>query len=535
MPEIQYTLSLKDRLTSNLQTADHAAGHFDGTMANVERRIVRVAEGFGVSFGLWKGFEFLQSSIEKYDALEQAQSQVEAGLKSTGHAAGVTAEELKGYADELQKHVKYNVDEIQDLQSQVLTFPAVNKANFERTTETILDMATRMHRDKNEIAIAIGKALQDPEHQIANMRRYGVNFNDAQTKAIKHLAATGHIAEAQMKILNELNVEFGGSARAAFDADPLAQYNKALYNLEIGLGQVGTELLREATPYLIEFTNKALELVHWLKENKDGIKSIVKALGAAYIAFKAGSLITASYTALMEGLAGAEATAATATEGMAAASTAALGPIGLIAAAIGGLAYVYSELANNAKIAEDQINKMAAANGNGEKETIASLIQAKKLQFGQLGDKEATGMVAYEETARLSKEVAQKQKEVDELKKQFDNAGMMDDAAAIGGKLGNRMSELETLKAQLKVAQSYGSSPSTVKSAAGVVAAPGTKSQTANAKGNKNETINIHIGSLIKDFAINTTNMKESAGKIQEMVTQVLMNAVNNSQLIANH
>ena len=48
-------------------------------------------------------------------------------------------------------------------------------------------------------------------------------------------------------------------------------------------------------------------------------------------------------------------------------------------------------------------------------------------------------------------------------------------------------------------------------------------------------TFHGHMGGLVKDFKINTVNLKEGTAKVQEMVTQVMMNAVYNSQIIAGN
>ena len=51
--------------------------------------------------------------------------------------------------------------------------------------------------------------------------------------------------------------------------------------------------------------------------------------------------------------------------------------------------------------------------------------------------------------------------------------------------------------------------------------------------GQKSYTINIKIDSLIKDFKISTMSMNEGANKIKDIVTQVMLSAVNDSQIIA--
>ena len=56
---------------------------------------------------------------------------------------------------------------------------------------------------------------------------------------------------------------------------------------------------------------------------------------------------------------------------------------------------------------------------------------------------------------------------------------------------------------------------------------------TSGVQSNKPVTVNITIGSLVHDFKISTTNLKESTTAIRDEVVKTLMSAVNDSQLIA--
>ena len=62
---------------------------------------------------------------------------------------------------------------------------------------------------------------------------------------------------------------------------------------------------------------------------------------------------------------------------------------------------------------------------------------------------------------------------------------------------------------------------------------PPFEPETKGAKGNKNITITVNIGNLIKDFSISTQNIIESAAKVKEMVAEALISATNDSQIIA--
>lgn len=80
--------------------------------------------------------------------------------------------------------------------------------------------------------------------------------------------------------------------------------------------------------------------------------------------------------------------------------------------------------------------------------------------------------------------------------------------------------------------------PKTVASAGPTGAvAPATTGKTdtgaSKVTGSKSYTINIKIDNLVKEFTVKTTNITEGAGKVKELVTQALLSAVNDSQIVA--
>jgi hypothetical protein len=530
MPQVVYELSLKDHLTSNLHTADGAARGLEGTISSIEKRLLHVGEGFAVSFGMWKGFEFAKDSLQESEKLVQAQAMLKAGLESTGYAAGLTAEQLETSMKRISAGVNYSEGQITDLQSMLVTFPAITKQNFDDATMSIVDMSARMHQDLKESAVEVGKALQDPIKGMMALRRVGVNFNETQTEMVKRMVATGHAAEAQTFILSELHKEFSGSAAAAFNADPMAQFNKAVEDIQYSLGGVIAQVLHDVTPALVELIGHIKDMADWVKKNWDLIESLVKALGIAYLTFKTISLAVASYEALMEGLAAAEAVATTATEGLATATTSLAGPIGLIAGEIAGLVELYNQLSISANDASAAMNKYNPETAKSER----SVLDAQTTHFKKFGyDDESAKYAAYnEEKQSLNAALKIAHEQYDKIKKTEDKYGLgldvTGDARVALAKIAAYNSQMQEVDKYLAAPKKVGSNPS------GTIA-PGKKPETKGAKGNKNETINIHIDNLIKGFSINTTNLKESSGKVQEMITQALMNAVNNSQLIADH
>ncbi|OPZ92407.1 MAG: hypothetical protein BWY74_01602 [Firmicutes bacterium ADurb.Bin419] len=54
------------------------------------------------------------------------------------------------------------------------------------------------------------------------------------------------------------------------------------------------------------------------------------------------------------------------------------------------------------------------------------------------------------------------------------------------------------------------------------------------AVGNRSVTINIKMDNMIKEFKLGVTNITEGTAKVREMVTQAMLSAINDSQIIGN-
>src|SRR5512139_254905 len=127
----------------------------------------------------------------------------------------VTKDEILNLADSFSKVTPYEDDMILKGENMLLTFTNIGKDVFPMATQTMLDMRTALGQDLNSSAMQLGKALNDPVQGITALRRVGVNFTDAQEAMIKKMVESGDVMGAQKLILQELQVEFGGSAKAA--------------------------------------------------------------------------------------------------------------------------------------------------------------------------------------------------------------------------------------------------------------------------------------------------------------------------------
>jgi phage-related protein len=194
--------------------------------------------------GLQKLGGIVQDGIAdaKQNAIIQAQTaQV---IKSTGEAAGVTAQHVADYATALSAasgKSLFGDDQIQQSTNLLLTFTNIKGASLDAATAISVDMAQAMGGAPKDAAIQLGKALNDPIKGITALSRVGVTFSDEQKAMIQAMQEAGDTAGAQGIILAELNKEFGGSAAAAAAADGgWAQFNDRMGEAKEA---VGTALL----------------------------------------------------------------------------------------------------------------------------------------------------------------------------------------------------------------------------------------------------------------------------------------------------
>ena len=118
--------------------------------------------GAAASFGA-----IIKATVEQ----EAALAQIEARIKSTGGAAGVTGDQLAKLAGELQNTTTFADDQISAMQATLLVFTNVTGDAFLRANTAVLDMATTLGTDLNTAALQVGKALNDPIEGAGKLRQ----------------------------------------------------------------------------------------------------------------------------------------------------------------------------------------------------------------------------------------------------------------------------------------------------------------------------------------------------------------------------
>jgi hypothetical protein len=242
----------------------------------------------------------LQSAIVDAQQYEKATAQLRAGIESTGNAAGLSVEGLKAQASALEE--LSGVDENLIMQSQAVfqTFTNIrnitgeNNDIFNQASTAALDLSVKMGGDLQGATVQLGKALNDPIKGITALTRVGVVFTQAQKDTIKSLMESGDVMGAQKVILAEMNVEFGGAAKAAGDT-----FAGAVTRAKDKVSDFGRDLITNLQPILLSigkaigdlYTKYLAPLLRIIKDNKEALLLFVGVLGAAYAAFKLYGII----------------------------------------------------------------------------------------------------------------------------------------------------------------------------------------------------------------------------------------------------
>jgi myosin heavy subunit len=244
----------------------------------------------GIAFGARQIISFGKEAMDLSRIQEKAVAQVAAGLASTNNAVGYSLDELKAKASALQKETLFGDETIMtDLTSVMLTFTNVTGEAFDRAQQSALDLSTRMGGDLKGAAVQLGKALNDPVRGVTALRKVGVSFTESQQEQIKVLTESGQLMAAQTIILDEMNHQFGGSAKAAAEADGgITQLSNAFGDAKEEIGKMLLEGLKPTIQGLKEFfENLSTEDIRGFVRTLGNVASVLGKVVKAFLSYKA--------------------------------------------------------------------------------------------------------------------------------------------------------------------------------------------------------------------------------------------------------
>lgn len=357
-------------LHSKLQTASEK-------LRDVMQGPVQAVKDIGRAFQqigqIINGVEFDWASQEKAIAINKAT------LKATGAETWTNVEAQQALADKLQKVTGYADEEVLSMQNVLLGFKNIQGDNFDTAATQILNMSKVMSMDLTSAAQAVGKALDDPIAGVDSLTRQGFRFSAAQKEVLKDLVNTGHMAEAQKIIIDELATTYGGAAEAANETGSAIKekLGVAVDNLKERLGKFASDALAPSRKGLIELVNGLSDTFDVINRNSNAPEILTKlatGLGAATAGVAAFVLVSKS-AAIIDAL-------ALSIKHVGEAITLGLGPYALAAAVLAALVVA----AAGAKKAEDEHTE---ALGKQVEKTSEATDETKKLadEYQNLYDK----------------------------------------------------------------------------------------------------------------------------------------------------
>jgi hypothetical protein len=276
------TKKLKDDLTS----AKSAVGELGKGANNLVKDFAGIdIATIGASAAL--AFFVKQMGDAERAAVESARAdaKLEAVLKSTGGAAGMTSDQLNELADNISRTTGLDDELVKSSEAVLLTFTQIGSQVFPETIKAAADMSAVFGQDLQSSITQVGKAMNDFSGYTA-LKRVGVSFTEEQIKQINNFKETNDLVGYQNLILEELGREYGGAAKAINDAgDGSENLNVSIGNLqeEIGRGLVPQQ--RYWNKLLAETADKLTDLTSVNNDYTDELNElgIVRVRGAIYM------------------------------------------------------------------------------------------------------------------------------------------------------------------------------------------------------------------------------------------------------------
>jgi hypothetical protein len=193
----------------------------------------------GITRGLAAVNSLMSDSIALAQRQEAAETKLAATIRATGGAVGFTAEELKQYAANLQSVTTFGDEEIIESMSLMTTFNKITGDTFKRATEAATDLSAAGFGQLRQVTVQLSKALQDPVKGMNAMAKSGVSFDAATQNLIKSLVEQNKILEAQELILEAVEGQVEGVARALAktDAGRIKQINNDFGDMKELIGK----------------------------------------------------------------------------------------------------------------------------------------------------------------------------------------------------------------------------------------------------------------------------------------------------------
>lgn len=509
---VEYILSLKDRLSAGLASADAKARILDSTMGNLGNSIQRAFAAASVTA---LGYKIGQAGMQ----VENARVGLTTLLKSADEAGRVIS-------NTMEDATKTPFDFSTLLQGQKLLISA--SIGADRAREDMLNLANAIaatgggNDELQRMTVNLQQIANTGEATAMDIKQFayaGVNLyallEKAGTKVDKNnqdqVISYSAITDALRKAHEEGGLYAGGlEAMAGTTSVQVSNLADKAYNLAVTMFND----LKPAIDSVITGLSNAIDYLRqgweWLKRNRDAVVTTAKVVGGLWLAYK-------SLMGLREVI--------TVVRSFSLAMSMSLGPIGLVISAIGALAAAVGIYSSSMDDALRTQNEMLRAQND-------SRIDAFKQTYAT--DFQSSGLTMAEFQKREKGKIDEQMKEINSTTEKRLRENML-----VSGKITNNAPGLQDLLFKKTALDQLTSTSlydrNAVPKGADSASAKGKKLRgESKAVGSKNVTINVQVDNLIKESKVYVSNVKEGASRIHDVVVQALTGALNDFQVTAD-
>lgn len=154
----------------------------------------------------------LAKAIGRASELERSMGRLTAVIRATGRASKITAEEIEGIVNKIDKLTLGNAGELRQAAGILLSEPSLPAKRIEELLLLTQNLNTVLKQSSEQSARLIARIFQDPLQASESLRRANVILNDSEKALIATLSNFGRKAEAVNVIINRLSKNVSGSA-----------------------------------------------------------------------------------------------------------------------------------------------------------------------------------------------------------------------------------------------------------------------------------------------------------------------------------
>lgn len=174
---------------------------------------------------------------------KRAYANVDAALAATGKQIGLTAEQVKGFADELDRTTNFDGADLANAAGILATFVNIKSDKFKDVLTTATDLSAAFGQDLKSSTVQLGKALNDPIRGVTALSRVGVSFTKAEREKVKALMESNDLLGAQELIMRSIKSQ-GIQGQAFAQADSVNQAKKGFEDLQVAVSSFIVKFFR---------------------------------------------------------------------------------------------------------------------------------------------------------------------------------------------------------------------------------------------------------------------------------------------------